>query len=119
VQPRLVLLNQAALLCNKNNMRDQDVQKQMFGIIAGWQQSGVSQKDYCEQQGIRYHVFHYWYKRYRNSQVVSGEAAFIPLQIKPLQTTGVSAGIELLLTDGRRILFNQPVSADFIKAIIS
>ena len=100
-------------------MQDQDVQKQMFGMVTDWQQSGLSQKLYCEQNGIRYHVFHYWYKRFRSGQAVSKEATFIPLQIKPLQAVDVSAGIELLLTDGRRILFNQPVSADFIKAIIS
>lgn len=100
-------------------MQDQDVQKQMFRMIAGWQQSGLSQKLYCEQNEIKYHVFHYWYKRFRNSRSVNTTPAFIPLQIKSPQTVSTNAGIELVLTDGRRILFNQPVTADFIKAIIS
>lgn len=100
-------------------MQNQDVQQEMFSLISGWQQSGLSQKLFCEHNGIRYHVFHYWYKRFRNSQAINNEATFIPLQIKPLQTAISKAGIELLLTDGRRILFNEPVSADFIKAIIS
>ncbi len=100
-------------------MQDQDVREQMFNLVNGWQQSGLSQKAYCEQNEIRYHVFHYWYKRFRDSQVANKEVTFIPLQIKPLQPASANAGIELLLTDGRRILFNQPVSADFIKAIIS
>lgn len=100
-------------------MQDQEVQKQMFAMVSDWQQSGLSQKLFCEQNGIRYHVFHYWYKRFRDSQAVNKEATFIPLQIKPLQTVSANAGIELLLTDGRRLLFHQPVSTDFIKAIIS
>lgn len=100
-------------------MQEQDAQHEMFHLVTGWQQSGLSQKMYCEQNGIRYHVFHYWYKRYRDSNADPKDAAFIPLQIKPLQPAIATAGIELLLSDGRRILFNQPVSADFIKAIIS
>lgn len=100
-------------------MKNQDVQTQMFEMIISWQQSGVSQKCYCVQHKIRYHIFHYWYKSFRNSQAVRTEPTFIPLQIKPSQPINTNAGIELLLTDGRRILFNQPVSADFIKAIIS
>lgn len=100
-------------------MQDQEVREQMFNLVKGWQQSVLSQKLFCEQNGIRYHVFHYWYKRYRDSNAENKEATFIPLQIKPLQPAITNTGIELLLTDGRRILFHQPVSADFIKAIIS
>lgn len=100
-------------------MQNRDVQQQMFNLISGWQQSGLSQKLFCEQHGIRYHVFHYWYKHFRNSQGFNKGVAFIPLQMKSLQPAVANAGIELLLTDGRRILFNEPVSADFIKAIIS
>ncbi len=100
-------------------MQDQEVQKKMFAMVAHWQQSGLSQKMFCEQNGIRYHVFHYWYKRFRDSQAINKEATFIPLQIKPLQNVSTHAGIELLLTDGGRLVFHQPVSAGFIKAIIS
>jgi len=101
-------------------MQNKETEQQMFNMLTHWQQSGISQKLYCEQHGIRYHVFHYWYKRFRDGQADSKkDGTFIPLQIKPPVTAGKNAGIELLLTDGRRLLFHQPVSADFIKAIIS
>lgn len=100
-------------------MRNQEAQREMFNMIAAWQQSGVSQKGYCEQQGIRYHVFHYWYKRYRSSRVVDSKPGFLPLHITPSAPFAAVTGIELILADGRRLLFNQPVTADFIKAVIS
>jgi len=100
-------------------MQSKDVQEQMFNFIRGWQQSGLSQKMYCEQGGIRYHVFHYWFKRYRDKSPGHTEASFIPIQIKPSETDARNAGIELILADGKRVLFHHPVSADFIKAIIS
>ena len=100
-------------------MQNQEAQERMFNLISGWQQSEISQKQYCEQHGIRYHVFHYWYKRFRESQADNKDATFIPLQINPPVAAGINAGIELVFADGKRLLFHQPVSADFIKAIIS
>ena len=91
-----------------------DVTVQLFDKILQWQQSGLTQKAYCEQENIAYHVFHYYYKRFREKENI-GSSKFIQLQITPTQ----SAPAELVLTDGRRLLFHQGVSADFLKALIS
>ena len=99
-------------------MQNQDVQQQMFGLIRSWQGSGLSQKVFCEQHGVRYHVFHYWFKRYRDKDSGSSPGNFIPIQIKSSEADTRNAGIELILADGKRVLFHQPVSAAFIKAII-
>jgi len=97
---------------------DEQVQQQMFSMINEWQQSGLSQKVYCEQHSIRYHVFHYWYKRYRDAQATDKEPGFLSLKIKP-SSDSAAPHTELLLPDGKRLLFHQPVSSDYLKAIIS
>lgn len=105
-----------------------EAEQQMFSMIGCWQQSGLTQKSYCEQHSIRYHVFHYWYRKYRkyrDSQTSDKQPGFIPVQLQSsaaiaFQTpSAVGAHIELVLTDGRRLLFHQPVSADYLKALIS
>lgn len=98
---------------------DKNTQEQMFAIIASWKQSNLSQKAYCEQNQIRYHVFHYWYKRYRSKQSASVEASFIPLTVKPSLSDATCANIEVIMADGKRILFHHAVSSDFLKAVIS
>lgn len=96
------------------------VREQMFSMITRWQQSGLTQKSYCEQHNIRYHVFHYWYKCFRDLQSPAIEPGFIPLTIQPSRAINSSgAHIELLLPDGKCLLFHQPVSSDYLKAIIS
>jgi hypothetical protein len=107
----------------------EETQRQMFSMIECWQQSGLAQKTWCEQHSIRYHVFHYWYSRYKDTRLSVAaikEPGFIPLQLQPAATTPgttppAAAGVhtELLLMDGRRLLFHQPVSADYLKALIS
>lgn len=98
---------------------DKNTQEGMFAIIASWQQSKLSQKAYCEQNDIRYHVFHYWYRRYRTKQSGSTEASFIPLTVKPSFSDVTHPVIEVVLADGKRILFHEHVTSDFLKAVIS
>lgn len=88
-------------------------------MIGSWKQSGLSQKAYCEQNNIRYHVFHYWYKRYRNQQDAVEDSTFVPLNVKPSTFPVSNSAIEILLPDGKRILFHQPVVPDYLKALIS
>src|SRR3954447_2157060 len=98
---------------------DQQTQEDMLKMIATWKQSGLSQKAYGEKNNIRYYVFHYWYKRYRDQQGAVEDATFVPLNVKPSAFPVSNSAIEILLPDGKRILFHQPVSADYLKSLIS
>lgn len=92
----------------------QPTREHQLAMITSWQQSGQSQKQFCLQNNIAYHVFHYWYKVYRNQQA-AGKGSFVAVNIAAEH----QSNIELHLTDGRRIIFHQPVSADFLKALIA
>ena len=91
------------------------VKQQMFDYINQWQQSGLTQKAFCQQVNLAYHVFHYWYKRYRITESKPAPS-FIKLGVS---TSSVTSSIELVLPDGKRLLFHQPVSSDYLKALIS
>ena len=92
----------------------------MFSLIETWQQSGISQKAFCEQHQIVLHVFYYWYKCYRiQNEIPAGQSTKNFIELHSLSATSVEVGIEVLLACGHRILFHQPVAASFIKAIIS
>ncbi len=98
---------------------DKQAQEDMFRMIVFWKQSGLSQKAYCEQNNIRYYVFHYWYKRYRDQQGAVEDGTFVPLNVRPSTFPVSNSAIEILLPDGKRILFHQPVGPDYLKALIS
>lgn len=89
----------------------QQTREHYFAIITAWKLSG--QKQFCLQNNIAYHVFHYWYKVYRDQPSATG--SFVALNLAAAQ----QSGIELHLTDGRRLVFYQPVSADFLRALIA
>ena len=93
----------------------EDIKQLMFAKIADWQQSGLTQKAFCQQNDIAYHVFHYYYGRFRIKENAPA-SPFIKLQVAPGY---ISTHTELVLPDGKRLLFHQGVSADFLKALIS
>ncbi len=99
--------------------KDETTREQMFKMITMWQRSGLSQKAFCEQNSFRYHVFHYWYKCFRDFQSSAKDKGFIPLKIQSSNTINTACTYaELLLPDGKRLLFHQPVSSDFLKELI-
>ena len=91
------------------------VKQEMFDKITQWQQSGLSQKAFCREVNLAYHVFHYWYKRYRFKESKAA-SSFIKLGIT---SVSVSSSMELVFPDGKRLLFHQPVGVDYLKALIS
>ena len=103
-------------MLTKFYMQSKDgIKDQMFSKIEQWQQSGLSQKAWCEHENIAYHIFHYWYKKFRAANYAAAPSPFVELKLQP----SAMACAELLLPDGRRLIFHQPVGSDFLKAIIS
>jgi hypothetical protein len=41
----------------------------MFSMIRQWQVSGISQIEFCKKKSVSYATFHYWYKKFRDSEV--------------------------------------------------
>jgi hypothetical protein len=94
----------------------EQLQEQKYAMIEQWQQSGLSQKKYCDQNNIAYHHFHYWYKRYRTRQAANSAGEFVPVMVSAASSAGC---IELQWPDGKRILFHQPIAVDYLKALIA
>jgi hypothetical protein len=96
---------------------DPKVKRGMFDHINRWQQSALSQKQYCVENNIAYYVFHYWYKRYRDEHGINHSPSFIQMNVQ--SSASSSPVVELVLVDGTRLLFHQHVSSDYLKSIIS
>jgi hypothetical protein len=97
---------------------DDQHREKMFSLIAAWQNSGLSQRAYCEQHSVRYSLFHYWYSRFRQQQTTPEQATrFLPINVQLSAAT--TAAVEVVLADGKRLLFHHGVAADYLKAIIS
>ena len=95
------------------------VQQKMFKGIRRWQQSGLTQKAWCRKNNIAYATFHYWYKRYRLGDVPTDNRTpegFVQLMVDDSNPAG--CWCELALPGGRKLVFHQPVSVEFLKRLL-
>ncbi|HEY4111826.1 IS66 family insertion sequence element accessory protein TnpA [Puia sp.] len=95
--------------------KDESVRERMFTSIGSWQASELSQKEWCRQQGIPYHIFHYWYRRYREQNPApAGDNGFVRLAV----TAPADACCEVIFTDGTKIIFREPVAVQYLKSLL-
>ena len=96
-------------------IKDESIREQMFASIASWQSSELSQKEWCQKQGITYHVFHYWYRKYRELAPESTDASsFVRLSVKAVD----NASCEIVFVDGTKIVFREPVPVHYLKSLL-
>lgn len=96
---------------------DPKVRQQMFHIIEQWKQSALSQRAFCQQQSIPFHKFYYWYKCYRRQHDVAEDnrPGFVKLKI---EKPAVASSVEVHFPGGVHVLFHEPVSSNYLKALI-
>jgi hypothetical protein len=97
------------------------IQQKMFKGISRWQQSGLTQKAWCDKNKITYATFHYWYRRYRTSEkpVLDQHSSEGFVQLRVDGNSSGNCWCELELTNGRKLAFHQAVSADFLRSLIA
>jgi len=91
----------------------------MLAFINQWEQSGMRQKDFYQQHNIPAQIIYYWHKCYKKPKAgvrkpIPAANSFVQLQ-PPVPSSG---NMELHLSNGYRIVFNQPVGVDYLKALI-
>lgn len=68
--------------------------KEMFALYNLWQESGLTQHKFCQEQGIKPSVFNYWIKKFRDPHEAS--PGFVQMELAP----GNAMGIEVLYPNG-------------------
>jgi len=95
-------------------------QQEMFSLIKKWQESGISQRDFCSQHDLSMHAFYYWLRKYKQANQ-SSENRFLPVEINsPVFTPGndISGNIQIRYPNGVLITLDKSVSISRIKALI-
>ena len=85
----------------------------MFPLIVSQQSSGLTQRQFCEEQGIAPHIFSYWLRKYRESHNL--DTGFLPLRVSEGK---VSTLIRLELSSGHRLELSDQVSASWVAALL-
>lgn len=91
------------------NRRRIRTKEEMFPIVEAWQDSSISKKAFCEEQGLVKSVFFYWCKRYREE---NDQGGFVPLTVGASRSFTQGHSIEILYPNGvvLKLPTNTPAS---------
>ena len=84
--------------------------QEMHALIRDYQSSGLTQKQFCEQEKLSLSTFQYWLyhlRKHNNPKSQINKPGFIPLQLKDHSRDGFSC----------RICYPSGVSIDFDGAV--
>jgi transposase-like protein len=70
-------------------------EKEMYGHVRRWRQSGESKGDYAERHGMSYQTLHYWDRKYTESAMQQSDD-FIPATV--LDDVDGAATVRLVIT---------------------
>lgn len=66
------------------NISNKNKQEEMYLAVELWQESGLSQNQFCKREGLSRSKFNYWYKKCRGGlekNSPNGPASIIPIKI--------------------------------------
>lgn len=94
----------------------------MYPILQRWENSGMSQVAFARREGLPQVVFHYWLRKYRDSQnsIVPGFIAVSPSPSVRREAGEQSRSIfaRIMLPDGAEVYFHQSVSGRYLREVL-
>jgi hypothetical protein len=94
--------------------------EQTARLVAGWERSEMTQREYCERHGIPETTFAYYRRRAREQQRRSKPVRLVPVSIVSRQASVAagSGGFTLVLVNGRRIESGWGVAEEDLAGLV-
>lgn len=87
----------------------------MFAMVEACQESGLTKKAFCEEQGISPQVYYYWQGKYR-SEKPETEHSFAPLKVS--SAVAPAEKIEIRYPNGVSISLERQADPALIRTLI-
>jgi hypothetical protein len=108
-------------------MKKKYAKAEIFRIIELWQESRISQKEFCKREKIGYHTFKYWHKKYKDEKhhykenTIQGfNNEFIPVEmpvcLKP--TSYMHDQIGVTFPNGVQLIWPSSIDIEKLKTLI-
>ena len=99
--------------------RDYRNQEKMFLMIEQWEESGMTQYEFCQSRKIPKWTFYYWHKKHKEEKEDS-ENPFIPITIKnDNKFSVVHCGITIHYPNGVQLTITSQPTAGYIMELIN
>lgn len=100
-----------------------EIREQKFAMIRRWQESGITQKQFAEQENISMNHFQYWYKRFKKvnesayRQDKKKSEKFIKLKAPEKNIFLGNVFSEVVFANGNRVKFYNAIEVSQLKQL--
>jgi hypothetical protein len=84
--------------------------------ITAWRSSGLSQAEYCRNNGLVKSQFWYWRKRFDQSD--THQVTFVPVSVPSIRPSQQSGAIRVITPNGYRIELENGFDPNGMRALI-
>jgi hypothetical protein len=93
-------------------------QSEMFSLVSRWQESGMSQIDFCQQHDLAPHRFYYWLKKYKQiGSTTSIRSSFLQVEVETGEPDS-SEEIRIEYPNGVIVTVGESVHISRLRALI-
>lgn len=85
--------------------------------IKDWQAGGLTQADYCQQNGLNAKTFSRWFRAYRQLEQET-EPKLIPIEIRPHPALSDSGILRLRLSGGQSLELPSTISPHWLAELL-
>ena len=89
--------------------KDEVYRKEKLAMILRYEESGLSQKEFCLKEALSYHTFYYWKRIYKRGN--TSPSGFVKLKAMPDIEQPKICFAEILFSGGNRIVLYSPMSS--------
>lgn len=94
-------------------------QEQMFKLVEACHESGLTNKAFCQEQGLHPQIFYYWQRKYRKFYSDMGyENTLMPVEFKETQHHH-NPPLEIHYPNGVKVVLNVPPSSPQVANLIN
>ena len=106
---------------SRGNPRDRSKERFWRRAVRHWRRSGLTIREFCRQEQLSEGNFYAW--RTTIGQRDAEKLAFVPVQVVsepiPAAPSGESAGLELILGNGRRLRIGRSFDAATLQRLLA
>jgi len=84
--------------------------------IEQWQQTGLTQAEYCRRNNLKHHQLVYWKKRYLKTQT---EVSFAAVQLEDLLDIPTQAALTLVIDDHFKVQIAAGFDPQLLRQLIA
>ncbi len=101
-----------------------EIREQKFAMLRRWEESGITQKQFAEQENISMNNFQYWLERFRKGSEPAGRQGrqksekFIKLKAPEKKVFAGNVYFEVVFANGNRVKFYNAMDVLQLKQLV-